>query len=61
MEAELPTFESPPSPKRTKLAGAATYGTKFKLEWMGEFPFIAEGHQDPVYSFLILPGMQKRC
>ena len=51
MEAELSTFDSPPSPKRTKLAGAATYGTKFKLEWMGEFPFIAEGHQDPVYSF----------
>ena len=51
MEAESSTFESPPSPKRTKLAEAATYGTKFKLEWMVEFSFIAEGHQNPVYSF----------
>ena len=32
-------------------SGAATYRTKFKLEWISEFPFITEGHQDPVYSF----------
>ena len=51
MEDELSAFASPSSPKHTKLAGAATYGTKFKLEWMGEFPFITEGCQDPVYSF----------
>ena len=48
MENESSTFGSQPSPKRTKLAGAATYGTKFKLEWMGEFSFITEGHEDPV-------------
>ena len=31
------------SPKRTQLAGAATYGTKFKLEWISEFPSITKG------------------
>jgi len=43
--------ELPPSPKRTRLAGAATYGTKFKEDWMNEFSFVIKGHQDPVYSF----------
>lgn len=47
MEDESSAVTSPPSPKRTKITGAATYGTKFKLERMGEFPFIAEGHKDP--------------
>ena len=41
------------SPKRIRLsiAGAATYGTKFKETWMNEFPFVTEGHQDPMYNF----------
>ena len=41
---------SPPF-KRSKLAGAATYGTKFKPEWKAEFSFLTEGHLDPVYNF----------
>lgn len=40
--------QRPPSPKRSR---AATYGTKFNLEWNAHFPFISNGHQDPVYSF----------
>ena len=51
MEDESSAFASPPSPKRTKLGGAETCGTKFKLEWMDEFPFITKGRRDSVYSF----------
>jgi len=43
--------ESPPSPKRSRLSGAASYGTKFTSEWTGLFPFISKGQKDPVYSF----------
>ena len=43
--------ESPPSPKRSRLSGATTYGTKFNSEWTAQFPFICKGHQDSVYSF----------
>lgn len=44
-------FELPPNPKHTRLslASAATYGTKFKQDWMNEYPFVTEGHLDPVY------------
>lgn len=41
---------SPPY-KRSRLTGAATYGTRFKPEWMSQFPFLTEGHLDPEYSF----------
>lgn len=44
-------IEDAPSPKRSKVAGAAIYGTKFNSEWTAHFPFISNGHQDPVYSF----------
>ena len=44
------TGDSPPF-KRSRLAGAATYGTKFKTDWKAEFPFLTEGHLDPVYNF----------
>jgi len=43
--------ESPPSPKRLRLSGAASYGTKFNSEWTALFPFISKGQKDPVYSF----------
>lgn len=44
-DIESPTF------KRSKLTGAATYGTKYNPAWSSEFPFISEGHQDPDRSF----------
>lgn len=50
MEELYPEPFSPPF-KRTKLTGAATYGTKFKPEWVAEFPFLTEGQLDPVYNF----------
>jgi len=31
--------DSPPSPKRSRLSGAASYGTKFNSEWTALFPF----------------------
>ena len=43
--------KSPPSSKRFRLSGAATYGIKFNSEWTAQYPFISKGHQDPVYSF----------
>jgi len=36
------SVESPPSPKRFRLSGAATYGTNFNLEWTAQFPFISK-------------------
>lgn len=45
--------QDPSSPpyKRSRLAGAATYETKYNNSWSSVFPFIAEGQQDPVHSF----------
>lgn len=44
-------LEAPPSPKRSRVAGAATYGTRFNSEWAHQFPFLSKGKVDPVYSF----------
>lgn len=41
---------SPPY-KRSRLAGAATYGTKYNTSWSSEFPFISEGQIDPINAF----------
>lgn len=45
---------SAPSPKRKRLSGAATYGSKFKKDWAAEFPCVQEGREDPMYSFYCL-------
>ena len=37
--------------KRSKLAGAATYGSKFNPDWTRMYPCVSRGHQDNTYSF----------
>ena len=43
---------SPPKTKRTKkFTGAATYKTKFNLDWKKEFPFITSVQND-LYRYM---------
>ena len=50
-EGKRVEYNTPPRAKKSKLAGASKYGSRYQQKWEQEFPFIKRGIQDSVYSF----------